>query len=59
MEKYEKNCINIGKTVFVIESDGSYEAFACGIDDNGELIVIKDGIKKAVFSGEVSVRGVY
>ena len=43
-----------------INRSGEFEATAVGVDDDGELIVLKDnGEKTAVFSGEVSVRGVY
>jgi len=59
-EIYENNCINIGKNVTVIEKDRKFEAYAKGIDNNGELIVIySNGREKSVLSGEVSVRGVY
>lgn len=55
---YEENCINIGKRVRVISSEG-YEALAVGVNDNGELLVEKDnGEIAAVFSGEVSIRNV-
>ena len=60
-EEYETNCINIGKRVRVIKhGDESYEALAVGINDDGELTVKKDnGEITDVFSGEVSIRGVY
>lgn len=59
-DEYEKNCINIGKRVNIINRDGGFEALAVEVDDNGELVVLKDnGEKLSVFSGEVSVRGVY
>lgn len=60
-EEYETNCINIGKKVRVIKhGDESYEALAVGINDDGELTVKKDnGEITDVFSGEVSIRGVY
>ena len=40
--------------------DEGYEALAVGINDDGELTVKKDnGEITDVFSGEVSIRGVY
>ena len=59
-EDYEKNCVNIGRKVRVISRESSFEALAVETSDNGELVVLCDnGQKKEVFSGEVSVRGVY
>ncbi len=57
--KYNEHLINAGKTVNVISTNGSYEAIAIEMDDDGELIVKKDGVLTKVLSGEVSVRGVY
>ena len=40
--------------------DETYEALAVGINSDGELTVRKDnGETTDVFSGEVSIRGVY
>ncbi len=57
--KYNEHLINAGKTVNVISTNESYEAIAIEMDDEGELIVKKDGVLTKVLSGEVSVRGVY
>ena len=51
--------INTGKKVFVVQGNKSYEAVAKSIDNDGELIIEKDGQISRVISGEVSVRGVY
>ncbi len=59
-DDYEKNCINIGKHVCVINKYENFEAVAIEVDKNGELVVMRrDGSKTSVFSGEVSIRGVY
>jgi BirA family biotin operon repressor/biotin-[acetyl-CoA-carboxylase] ligase len=59
-QEYEDMCINIGKRVRVIKHDGSFEATALEVNNNGELVIMKDnGEITTVFSGEVSVRGVY
>lgn len=57
---YEDMCLNIGKKVRVIKPSGSFEATAMGVNDNGELVIMKEnGETTTVFSGEVSIRGVY
>ncbi len=58
-EEYNKYLVNVDNKVRVIGTNGDYEAIAKGIDDDGELIVNKDGKPTKVLSGEVSVRGVY
>ncbi len=73
LERFEKECdlgfvralyldrlVNAGKKVKVLSPSGDYEAFARGINENGELLVeTPDGIIHEINSGEVSVRGVY
>ncbi|MCR5747059.1 MAG: biotin--[acetyl-CoA-carboxylase] ligase [Lachnospiraceae bacterium] len=57
---YNKICVNAGAKVRVLDPKGEYDGTAEGIDDRGELIVIKeDGSRTKVFAGEVSVRGIY
>lgn len=59
-ERYNTLLLNKGKEVRVLDPKGEYTAFALGIDEKGELLVErKDGRREAVFSGEVSVRGIY
>lgn len=58
-EEYNSLMINTNRKVLVIRGDERYEAVARSIDDDGELIVERDGIPERVLSGEVSVRGVY
>lgn len=58
-ETYNNRMINTGRKVLVIRGDEQYEAVAVSIDDDGELIVNRDGREEKVLSGEVSVRGVY
>lgn len=58
-ERYNRLLVNRNQDVKVLEPGNEYEAHAVGINDAGELIVrTKDG-EKAVYAGEVSVRGVY
>lgn len=59
-EMYNKCLVNCGKQVRVLDPAGEYEGISRGIDREGNLIVEKeDGERVTVFSGEVSVRGLY
>lgn len=59
-ERYNAFLLNKGKEVRVLDPKGEYTAFAFGINEKGELLVEReDGRCEAVFSGEVSVRGIY
>ena len=59
LEDYNTALINRGRKVRVLDPAGEYEAVADGINASGALIVEKDGLRKEIISGEVSVRGVY
>ena len=59
-DEYNEMLVNCGKQVRILEPNNEYEAFALGINEEGELLVEKeDGKIERVFSGEVSVRGMY
>ncbi|MFI3172721.1 MAG: biotin--[acetyl-CoA-carboxylase] ligase [Eubacteriales bacterium] len=59
-EDYNKLLINREEYVKVLEPRHAYEAYALGIDENGELLVrTEDGEIIKVYAGEVSVRGLY
>ena len=59
-EEYNDMLVNNGREVRVLEPSNEYEATAYGINNTGELMVQKkNGDMEAVFSGEVSVRGIY
>ena len=58
--RYNSLLVNKDEKVRVLEPRNEYEACALGINDSGELMVrTQDGQEKAVYAGEVSVRGVY
>lgn len=59
LDDYNKALINRGRKVRILDPAGEYEAVAAGINASGALIVEKDGLRKEIISGEVSVRGVY
>ena len=57
---YRAACVNLGKTVQLLEHGQRETAQAVGIDDAFGLIVRDaDGRERVVRSGEVSVRGLY
>lgn len=59
-EAYEGLLLNKGRQVRILEKDGEYEAVAKGITETGELLAEdKTGEIRKIFSGEVSVRGLY
>ena len=60
LERYRKDCMTIGRQVQVIRGENRRRGLATGIDENGGLIVRYDsGETGVVYSGEVSVRGLY
>ena len=59
-ETYNSMLVNAGKEVRVLEPGNEYIAYAQGINSKGELMVrMLNGEEKAIYAGEVSVRGVY
>ena len=60
MKDYRRHCLTIGKDVQLIRGDTVRYAHVDEMDENGALLVtLTDGTKEIVFSGEVSVRGLY
>lgn len=60
ISRYAADCITVGKDVQVVRGDSVRNAHADGIDQDGALLVTyPDGTKEKVFSGQVSVRGMY
>ena len=59
-DSYNQMLVNTNQEVMILEPNSEYQGIALGINDVGELLVRKSngGIEK-VFSGEVSVRGLY
>ena len=59
-EFYNSILINRGREVRILEPGNEYNAFAVGINETGELLVdTADGVRKNIYAGEVSVRGIY
>lgn len=60
MEEYNHYLVSIGKEVRLIQNGQEEQRISKGINHLGELIVEDaDGEESTVFSGEVSVRGLY
>lgn len=60
MDEYNQYLINVGRKVKIIKRDEELVRTAIGIDQRGNLLVEDDdGHRESVFSGEVSVRGLY
>ena len=59
-EAYDSLLVNCGREVCVLDPKGEYTGISKGINTVGELLVeLPDGSEKAVYAGEVSVRGIY
>ena len=59
-DRYNALLVNAGRQVRVLEPGHEYTGTALGINDRGELQVKPAGGKiRSIYSGEVSVRGVY
>ena len=60
MDSYRSHCVTIGQDVKIVRGEETRYAHVDGMDDQGALLVtLTDGTKETVFSGEVSVRGMY
>jgi len=60
-QRYRRDCVNLGRPVQLLRPDGSREqALALDVDrELGLMVQLEDGTVKTVYTGEVSVRGLY
>ena len=59
-EEYKAACVNIGRRVtFDLPDGGQGAGEAVDVDEEGRLVVRTDRGEEHVFTGEVSVRGIY
>lgn len=59
-ERYENVLVNLDREVRVLDPKQPYTGIAKGITSAGNLIVVcEDGTEHCVYSGEVSIRGLY
>lgn len=60
LNDYRSHCITLGQDVQLVQNEQVRSAHADGMDDSGALLVtLSDGTRERIFSGEVSVRGLY
>ena len=60
LEEYNTHLISKGRIVKVLDPKGEFEGEALGINSFGELLVKKETLEVInIYSGEVSVRGIY
>lgn len=60
LEQYKKDCVTLGRPVRLLRNGAERTGTAIGLDENGGLIIRYDsGETGVVYSGEVSVRGLY
>lgn len=60
LDSYRANCLTLGQDVQLLQNDTVRYAHVDAMDDTGALLVtLPDGSKERIFSGEVSVRGLY
>lgn len=59
-ERYNSLLVSRDCEVCILDPKGEYRGVSKGIDSRGELLVeLADGSVRAVYAGEVSVRGIY
>ena len=60
MTGYKTHCVTLGQDVKIVRGSETKLAHVDDMDDQGALLVtLADGTKETVFSGEVSIRGMY
>ena len=60
MAAYRKLCVTLGRQIMVIRGESRFPGKAVDMDDDGGLVILlEDGCKETVSSGEVSVRGLW
>lgn len=60
LQEYKDYCATLGRNIIFTRKGEKVSGKATDIDNNGELVVtLEDGTKETVFSGEVTVQGIY
>lgn len=60
LKSYKENCVTLGREISFTRKGEKLSGKATDINDQGELIVsLMDGTTETVFSGEVTVQGIY
>lgn len=58
-EEYDSFLTNRGRDLLVLDPAGEYRAKGVGLADDGALVIETEEGRKSIYSGEVSVRGIY
>ena len=59
-DQYRADCLTVGKDIQILRNGTAQRAHCDDLDETGALLVTyPDGTKERIFSGEVSVRGLY
>ncbi len=56
IEAYKERSLLLGREITVLSPEGEYQAYAFDIDSMGNLIIEANGERKALSSGEVSIK---
>ena len=56
LEESKRRSFVLGKQIMVHTADGAYEAKAVDLNEEGHLIVEKNGIRECLYTGDISVR---
>ena len=60
LKEYNDRLINVNREVRIMKNGEEFVRRALGINERGELLVEdEEGRRDCIFSGEVSVRGIY
>ena len=60
LKEYKDYCATLGRDIIFTRKGEKVSGKATDIDNNGELVVtLEDGTTETVFSGEVTVQGIY
>ncbi len=56
LEKYREKCFIIGSLVSISRGDETFDAIVLGVDDDGKLVVSKDGKEERLYGEEVTLK---
>ena len=56
LEESRRRSFVLGKQITVHTAEGTYEAKAVDLNEEGHLIIEKDGQKECLYTGEITIR---
>lgn len=57
IDDYRKYCVNLNKEVYFKNGENLINAYVKNIEEDGSLLVVRNGIEENIYSGTVSIRG--